>query len=199
MSSVPFYTFKTEINDVFIDEVNYIYIAMPIYNLIEYTDNYSDTSGSLQQFKRDEVQANNDDLTIDSSQSFKYKGASIGKTADAVANTNSSVKNTKIVAPLKYLSNFWRSLEMPLINCKIYHELNWVENCIFSSDIDSEKSKITDAKSHVPIVPLSTKDNVSLTKQLSDGFKRSVYWNNYQTIPAKIINKGTSIYELLSA
>ena len=77
MSSAPFSTFKTEINDVFIDEANYIYIAMPMYNLIEYSDNYSDTSGSLRQFKRDEVPANNDDLTIDNSQSFKYKGASI--------------------------------------------------------------------------------------------------------------------------
>ena len=64
-----------------------------------------------------EVPANNADLSIDNSKLFKYKAALVGKTADAVNNTNSSVKNTKIVAPLKYLSNFWRSLEMPLINC----------------------------------------------------------------------------------
>ena len=56
-----------------------------------------------------------------------------------------------------------------------------------------------DAKLYVPIVTLSTKDNVNLTKQLNDGFKRSVYWNNYQTIPAKVIEKGKNIYELLSA
>ena len=55
-----------------------------------------------------------------------------------------------------------------------------------------------DAKSHLPIVTLSTKDNVNLTKQLSDGFKRSIYWNSYQTIPAKVLNQGTNIYELLS-
>ena len=78
--------------------------------MFEYNDNYSDTSGSLWQFKRDEVPANNADLTIDNSQSFKYKVALVGKTADAVNNTNSSVKNTIIVVPLKYLSNFWRSL-----------------------------------------------------------------------------------------
>ena len=54
--------------------------------------------------------------------------------------------------------------------------------------------KMTDAKLHIPIVTLSTKDNVNLTKQLSDGFKRSVYWNNYQTIPAKVINNGNNIY-----
>ena len=56
-----------------------------------------------------------------------------------------------------------------------------------------------DANLHVSIVTLSTKDNVNLTKQLSDGFKRSVYWNSYQTIPVKIIEKGKNIYELLSA
>ena len=122
----PFSTCKTEINDVFIDEANHIYITMAMYNLIEYSDNYSDTSGSLWQFKRDEVPANNADLSIDNSKLFKYKAALVGKTANAVNNTNSSVKNTKIAVPSKYLSNFWRSLEMPLINCKIHLELNWI-------------------------------------------------------------------------
>ena len=97
-------TIKT--NDVFVDEANHIYIAMPMYNLIEYSDNYSDTSGSLWQFKRDEVPANNADLIIDNSQWFKYKAALVGKTAGAVNDTNSSVKEQKIVIQLKYLSNF---------------------------------------------------------------------------------------------
>ena len=91
--------------EAFVDEANHIYIAMPMYNLIAYSDNYSDTSGSLWQFKRDEVLDNNADLTIDNSQSFKYKAALLGKTANAVNNTNSSVKDAKIVVPLKYLSN----------------------------------------------------------------------------------------------
>ena len=64
----PFSTCTTKINDIFVDEANHIYIAMPMYNLIEYSDNYSDTSGSLWQFKRDEVPANNADLIIDNSQ-----------------------------------------------------------------------------------------------------------------------------------
>ena len=164
-------------NDVFVDEANHIYIAMPMYNLIEYSDNYSDTSGSLWQFKRDEVPANNVYLTIDNSQSF---------TAD-VTNTNSSVKEAKIVAPLKYLSNFGRSLEMPLINCKVYLELNCIEDCILSSAGDSAKFAITYAKLHVPIVTLSTKDSANVSKQLNEGFKRSVYWNSYETKPAKVI------------
>ena len=97
---------------------------MPMYNLIESRDNYSDTSGSLRQFKGDEVPANNADLTTNSSKSFKYKTAIVGTTADT-ANNNSLVKNTQIVVPLKYLSKIWRSLEMRLINCKIHFELNW--------------------------------------------------------------------------
>ena len=92
--------------------------------MIEYSDNYSDTLGHLLQYKRGVVPANNADLSVDNSQSFKYKAALVGKTVDIVNNSNSSVRNTKIVVPLKYLSNFWKSLEMPLINCKIYLELN---------------------------------------------------------------------------
>ena len=107
-----------EIKDVFIDEANHTYIAMSMYNLIEYSDNYPDTSASLSQFKRYEFPDNNVDLTVDNSQ------INIFKTANAVNNTSSSVKSTKIVVPLKYLSNVWRSLEIPLINCKIHLELN---------------------------------------------------------------------------
>ena len=75
---------------------------MPMYNLIEHSDNYSDTSGSLWQFKRDEDAK----FSINNYQSFKYKAALLGKAADAVNNTNSSVKEAKIVVPLKYLSIF---------------------------------------------------------------------------------------------
>ena len=70
-----FSTCKTVINDVHVDQANHIYTAMPMYNFIEYSDNYSDTSRSLRQFKTDEVPANNAVLTIDNSQSFKYKAA----------------------------------------------------------------------------------------------------------------------------
>ena len=98
---------------------------------------------------------------------------------------NSFVKDTKIVVSLKNLSNFWRSLEMSLINCKVYLELNWIEDCILCSAGDSAIFEITDAKLHVPIVTLSTKDSANLTKQLSKGFKRSIHWNSYETRPAK--------------
>ena len=194
----PFSTCKTVINDVFVDRTEHIYIAMPMYNLIECSDNYSDTAGSLWQFKRDEVPANNADLTINNSQSFKYKAALVGKTANHNEG-KSSVKDSKIVVPLTYLSNFWRSIKIPLINCKVHLELNSIEDCILSSAGGSAKFEITDPKLHVRIVTLSTKDSVNLTKQLREGFKRSVYWNNYLTNPAIVIEKGKSIYELLNA
>ena len=169
-----------------------------MYNLIEYSDNYSDTSGSLWQFKRDEVPTNNTELTINNFQLLKYKAALAEKTTNH-NDGESSVKDAKIVVLLKYLSNFWRSLEMPLINCIVHLELNWIEDCILSSAGDSSKFEITDATLHVPIVTLFTKDSVNLIKQLREGFKRSVYCNNYQTQPAKVIEKGKNLYELLNA
>ena len=78
-------------------------------------------------------------MTIDNSQSFKYKAALLGKTANAAGGTNSSIKDAKIVVPIKYLSSFWRSLEMPLTNSKVYLELNWIVDCILSSARHSAK------------------------------------------------------------
>ena len=78
---------------------------------------------------------------------------------------------------------------MPLINCKVHLELNWTEDYILSSAENSAKFKITDAKLHVTIVILSTKDDGNLAKQVSKGFRTSVYWNSYQTKPGKVITK----------
>ena len=76
---------------------------------------------------------------------------------------------------------------MPLINCKVYLELNWIEDCILSSAGDSAKFEIADAKLRVPIVTLSTKDSANLRKQLNEGFKRSIYWNSYEAKPTNVI------------
>ena len=116
---------------------------MPMYNFIEYSDNYSDTSGSLLNFKRDEI-INNADVTSDNNApSFKYKANIIDNT-DA-NRVNRKKENKKIVVPLKYLSNFWRSLEMPLINCKVELSLNWIEDCVLSNSGTAITFKITDA------------------------------------------------------
>ena len=139
---------------------------MPMYNLFEYSDNYSDTSGSLWQFKRDEQDMNyrnSDDVTT-AEPTIKYKSNILENTAAAGA-----LKNVKIIIALKYLSNFRRPLEMTLINCKIH--LEFVENT---------KIKITKTILYVPIVTWSRKGNVKLTKQLNEGFKRPFYWNEYK-------------------
>ena len=141
---------------------------MPMYNLIEYSDNYCDTSGSLWQFKRDEI-TNNADVSNDNASSFKYKANLIGNTEN-----NGTENGVKIAVPLKCLSSFWRSLEMPLINCKVEFSLKWIESCVLTSASNANKVifKITDAKLYVPIVTLSIEDNSKLTKLLNEGFKR---------------------------
>ena len=88
---------------------------------------------------------------------------------------------------------------MSLINCKVFLELNWIEDCILSSAGNSAKFEITDAKLHVPIVTSSTKGSANLTKQLNEGFKRSVYCNSYETILVKVIEQEKNIYELINA
>ena len=124
----PFKKCRTEINETFVDETDFINITMPMYNLIEYSDNYSDTSGSLWQFKRDEI-INNADVTNDNNAlSFKYKAIIIGNTEN-----NGTKNGVKIAVPLKYLSNFWRSLDMPLINCKVELSLKWIKNCVLTA------------------------------------------------------------------
>ena len=86
---------------------------------------------------------------------------------------------------------------MPLRNCKVFLELSWIEDCILSRD--SVKFTIEDTKLHIRIVTLSIKDTPNLTKQLNEGFKRSVYWNSNKTKPAKVIEQGKNIYDLLNA
>ena len=98
------------INDEHLETTKNLDIIMPVYNSLEYSDNYSDSSGSFYQFKRDESPPNNGNVSVDTSSSFKYKSNLLGN----------EVNNVKIVVPLKYLSNFFRSLEMPLINCKTH-------------------------------------------------------------------------------
>ena len=104
---------------------------MPMYNLIEYSDNYQDSSATLYQYKRDEPPDNNVDLTNNNSRSFEYK---INLLGNPVVADNIAGLNVKIVVPLKYLSNFFRSLEMPLINCKVKLNLTWIKECVLSTD-----------------------------------------------------------------
>ena len=127
----PFTKCNSEINDEHIDTAEILDIVMPIYNLIEYSDNYQDSSATLYQYKRDEPPEANaiDDVTVDNSNSFKYKVSLLGNPVVAV---NIAKRSVKVVVPLKYLSNFFRSLEMPLINCKIKLNFTWRKECVIN-------------------------------------------------------------------
>ena len=127
-------------------------ILMPIYNLIEYSDNYSKTSGSLWQYYKHDP---NNKLV--NSESFKPKINITGK-VPADGNT----KDVKIMVPLKCLSNLWRTLEMPLINCEANLIVTWSKDCVITNSTAKGKCKITDAKHYVPVVTLSTQDNPKL-------------------------------------
>ena len=151
-----------------------------MYNLLEYFDNYQNSTGSLYQFKRDEPPDDNADVANNTS-SLVY----ISKLMNGTGDNN--VNNVKLVLPLKYVGSFFRSLEMPLVNCKIDLELTWHKDCMISS-VNAAAGQvvsfmITNAKLYVPVVTLSTKGNNNLTKQLNDGFKRTIYWNQYVSKP----------------
>ena len=186
----PFMKCISHINNEHVDNANNLGIIMPMYNLMEYSDNYSDISGSLWQFKRVEQNMNNGNpanFTTADSTSFKYKSSFFNP---LTAADNGVSKNVEIAVPLKYLSNFWGSLEMPLINCKIHFELNWSKDCIMSTIADTT-FKITNTKLYISIVTLSSKGNLKLVKLLEEGFKRSVYWNECQAKrESKNLDKG---------
>ena len=92
---------RTEINETFVNETDFINITMPTYNLIEYSDNYSSTSGSLWHFERDEIINNADTTNDNNAPSFKHKASLIGNT-----EKNGTEKGVKIAVSLKFLSNF---------------------------------------------------------------------------------------------
>ena len=153
---------------------------MPMYNLIEYSDNYQDSSATLYQYKRDEPPKANaiNDLTTDTSSLFKYKVELLG---NPVLDGNIAKRSVKVVVPLKYLSNFFGSLEMPLINCKIKLNLTWKKECVLSTDAGDAVFIINDTKMYVPVATLSKEDNKDFIEQQNKGFQRSIYWNEYKT------------------
>ena len=154
----PFSKCNMEINDEHVDTAENLDITMPMYSLIEYSDNYQDSSATLYQYKRDEPPQDDAvaDLTADNSSSLKYKINLLGN--PVVANNIARI-NLKVVVPFKYLSNFFRSLEMPLINCKIKLNLTWKKECVLSTDDGNAVFIINNTKMYVPVVSLSKEDN----------------------------------------
>ena len=180
----PFTKCNLETNDEHVDTAENLDIVMPMYNLIEYSDNYQDSLAALYQYKRDEPPEADAvvDLTANNSDFLKYKIRLLGNVAE-VAGDGAGIRrlNVKAVVSLKYLSNFFRSLEMPLINCKIKLNVTWKKECVLSTGAGEAVFIINDTKLYVPVVTLSKEDNKDFIEQQNKGFQRSIYWNEYKT------------------
>ena len=180
----PFTKCHLEVNDEHVDTAENLDIVMPMYNLIEYSDNYQNSSATLYQYKRDEPPEDDAvaDLTADNSDSLKDKIKLLGNVTEVAGDAAGVRKlNVKVVAPLKYLSNFFRSLEMPLINRKIKLNLTWKKECVLSTGDGEAVFIINDTRLYVPVVTLSKEDNKDFIEQQNKGFQRSIYWNEYKT------------------
>ena len=159
----PFTNCISEINNTEIDNAKDIDIVMPMYNLIEYSDSYAKATGSLWQYSKDIPARNNNDEIFafaanNVTDSFNFKAKITGQTED------DGTKDVEIMIPLKYLSNFWRTLEMPLINCEVNLILTWSSTCVLiATGVPNQAAtfEITDTKLYVPVVTLSTQEKLS--------------------------------------
>ena len=203
-NNARFRSCMSKINNTFLDNVEDLNIVIPMYNLLEYSGNYSMTSRSLWNYYRDQVNdsaiENDDDNKISNkritSKSFEYKTKIIGSTS------NNNMLDAKVVVPLKYLSNFWRFLDLPLINCEIELDLKWTTNCVMSEiprtcrvvnpnadPVVYEVATTTigatfqgsNAKLYVPFVTLSINDNFNFLENIRQGFRRTISWNQHRS------------------
>ena len=131
-NNAPFINFILKINGIKIDNAEDLDVLMPTYNFLEYSKNYRKTTGSLWNYYRDEPNSGKDnDTNITHSylnlESFDYKANVM---ENGVTHNNLTKNNVKVVIPLKRLSNFWRSLNIPLINCKVESVLTWFKNSV---------------------------------------------------------------------
>ena len=157
-----------------------------MYKLIEYSDNYSKTCGSLWQYCEDIPVVNNSGNIVEfnganATDSFNVKAKITGQ-----IDNSGRIDNFEIMFQSKYLSNFWRPLVMPLINCEINIFLTWSANCvIIYTDVANQNTTfaIIETKLYVPVAILSTQDNAKLWRQLESSFKRTINWNKYLSKP----------------
>ena len=174
-----------------------------MHNLLEYSKNYEKTSGSLFNYYRDEPKEhiigdgdNAINISIRGSSSFDYET----KIVESLAAGELEKDDFEIAIPLKYLGNFWRSLDTPLINCEITLILSWYKECVLVGKAlrnapnpqpnppiaaiespTSAKYEITDCKLYVPVVTLSVENDNKLLEQLKSGFRRNIKWNKYMS------------------
>ena len=228
-NNAPFVSCITRINNELIEDADDLDIVMPMYNLLEYSINYIKTIGSLYNYYRDQL---NDDANLNnfannnvvSSNSFQYKNKIMGNTHNVdstivpaaggarVANpnydaNNSGKKNVELAMPLKYLGNFWRALDIPLINCEVSLELKWNKNCVTTSQqigvnldggntaaLTNATLAINDCKLYIPVVTLSKDDEIKLLTNLKSVFTREIEWNKYRSqMTTEAINNNLNI------
>ena len=213
-NNAPFVSCITRINGELIKDADDLDVAMLMYNLLEYSKNYRKTMGSLCNYYRDELDydANLNDHpnnNVVSSSAFKYKSKLLGNTPNVssthvvgdarVANPDynaneSGTKSVILVVPLKYLGNFWRAVDIPLINCEVSLELKWGKICVITSNqinvnLDGGNTAaptgatftINSCKLYVPVVTLSKDDEIKLLTNLKSGFMRKIKWNKYRS------------------
>ena len=220
-NNASFVSCITRINGELIKDADDLDIVMPMYNLLEYSKNYRKTIASLYNYYRDELSNDDDDnnfhnIKVVNSNSFEYKNKIIGNTynidatipnpdpATAAANprvenpnydaNKEGTKTIKLAIPLKYLGNFWRALNMPLISCEVSLELKWNKNCVITSLEPRQVGarprnnaptgaslEIDKCKLYVPVVTLSKDDEIKLLTNLKSGFKREIIWNKYRS------------------
>ena len=191
-----------------------------MYNLLEYSKNYRKTIGSLYNYYKDELTNDNNNnfanKNVVNSNTFKYKNKIIGNTynVDAAAAGYDANKNgtqeVEIAIPLKYLGNFWRALNIPLISCEVSLELKQNKNCVITSlkerQVDAGPPvvrdgaptgatlTINDCKLYIPVVTLSKDDGIKLLTNLKPGFTKEIEWNKYRSqLSTEVINNNLNI------
>ena len=188
-NNAPFINRISKNSGVQIDNAEDLDVVMPMYNLLEYSKNYRKTTGSLWNYYRDEPS----NSLSSNSESFKYKTSitvnaynlGVGDTGYDANKVGKS--ETEVVIPLKHLSNFWRTLNIPLINCELELILTWSKNCVLTdmtaaNNLQTElEFQIIDTKLYVPVVTLSKENDKNLLEQLISGFYRTVKWNKYRS------------------
>ena len=228
-NNAPFFSCITSVNGELIEDADDLDIAMPMYNLLEYSKNYRKTIGSLYNYYGDELNndaslANFANNNVVSSEAFKYKTKIIGNTYDVNSTImnpagnaripinnydaeRSGKKSVKLAIPLKYLGNFWRALNIPLISCEVSLELKWNKNCVITSQRIGENLDggitaaltdatlaINDCKLYIPVATLSKDDEIKLLTNLKSEFAREIQWNKYRSqMTTEAINNNFNI------
>ena len=200
-NNAPFVSCITRINGELIEDADDSDIVMSMYNLLEYSKNYRKTIGLFYNYYRDELSDDADDNNLDNikvvnSNTFNYKNKITGNTYNVDAGAQgfdvnkNGTQEVELAIPLKYLGNFWRALNIPLISCEVSLELKWNKNCAITSfeqrDIGGGNRDnaptgatlaINDCKLYLPAVTLSKDDEIKLLTNLKSGFKREIIWN----------------------